>query len=77
MAAGGPPASPGADGDADGLPDALDMDANGNGLIDSFDANARPASSGLFSTLFLGFNTALNANAAGVDARPDRRGRGR
>jgi hypothetical protein len=66
LAAGGPPASAGADSDADGLPDSLDMDANGNGLIDSYDADARSPSSGLFSTLFLGFGQALNANAAGV-----------
>ncbi|MDX6597285.1 MAG: hypothetical protein QOE87_1172 [Gaiellales bacterium] len=68
-AAGGTPQNPGADGDADGLPNALDMDGNGNGLIDSFDSSARSPSSGLFSTLFLGFNQALNANAAGV-SRP-------
>lgn len=66
LAAGGAPENPGADGDADGLPNALDMDGNGNGLIDSFDSDARSPSSGLFSTLFLGFNQALNANAAGV-----------
>ena len=56
LTAGGAPANPGADGDADGLPNALDMDGNGNGLIDSFDSEARSPSSGLFSTLFLGFN---------------------
>jgi hypothetical protein len=66
LAAGGPSSTPGADSDADGLPDALDMDSNGNGLIDSYDANARPTSSGLFSTLFLSFGQALNANAAGI-----------
>ena len=42
------------------------MDGNGNGLIDSFDSDAPSPSSGLFSTLFLGFNQALNANAAGI-----------
>jgi hypothetical protein len=66
LSAGGPPSDPGADSDADGLPDAFDMDANGNGIVDSYDAAARSPSSGLFSTLFLGFGQALNVNAAGV-----------
>jgi hypothetical protein len=50
-AEGGGPASGGADPDSDGIPTALDLDANGNGKLDQTDPQAGPSSAGLFSDL--------------------------
>ncbi|MEW6581527.1 MAG: hypothetical protein AB1416_02035 [Actinomycetota bacterium] len=56
----------GADGDRDGLPNAFDADDDGDGTLDTVDPQSASANRGLFSTLFLPFHQALNANAAGV-----------
>lgn len=66
---GGPGAGdgPGTDPDGDGIPTALDLDANGNLRLDNADATAAtPRNGGLFSSLYVPFEDALNANAAGV-----------
>ncbi|MFN8121654.1 MAG: hypothetical protein U0237_04405 [Thermoleophilia bacterium] len=64
---GGGQAQPGGDTDRDGLPNALDADDNGNGVLDGNDPTAgSDTSSGLFTTVKTRLDTALNANAAGV-----------
>ncbi len=66
--------SAGADPDKDGVPSAMDIDANGNGVIDQVDPNApRPSGVRSFTNLFLGLGETVNVNAdptsaAGVDA---------
>ena len=52
----------GADPDRDGVPSAFDADDDGDLRLDAVDTGT-PSSAGLFSTLFLGFASALNANA--------------
>ena len=59
----------GGDPDGDGIPNLVDADDNGNLVLDAVDpvsAQESASNAGLFSTLFLGFEQALNANAAGV-----------
>lgn len=64
-------ALPGADPDHDGIPNAVDVDDNENGNIDAIDATdpttpTQSSGAGLFSTLFLGYQQALNADAGSV-----------
>lgn len=59
--------TPGGDGDRDGVADIVDIDANGNRVIDRFDPKAAQ-SAGLFSTLYTSLGQSLNVNAAGVTA---------
>lgn len=57
----------GTDSDGDGVPAALDIDANANGVIDAVDPTApRPAGFGVFSQLVLDLDQSVNANAGGV-----------
>lgn len=63
----------GADPDKDGVPSAMDIDANGNGVIDQVDPNA-PVVTGVrsFSNLFVDLDKTVNINAmpgsaAGID----------
>lgn len=64
---GGGGAQPGGDTDRDGLPNSLDADDNGNGVLDGNDpAAGSETSSGLFTTVQTRLHTSLNANAAGV-----------
>lgn len=55
-------ATGGEDPDRDGVPNAFDADDDGDLKLDGVDSGAS-SSAGLFSTLFLGFTNALNANA--------------
>lgn len=61
------PTNGGADTDADGVPNALDVDANGNGVLDSVDPQA-PATPGfgVFSQLFLTIDQTVNDDAAAI-----------
>lgn len=65
----------GADPDTDGLPNAIDVDANGNGILDTVDPAAPPIQNRLAWTslsLRTAYPDSLNANAAGVaDAQID------
>lgn len=57
----------GADPDGDGVPTALDIDANANGVIDAVDPAApRPSGFGVFSQLVLDLDQSVNASAAGI-----------
>jgi len=68
---GGGEASGGEDPDRDGIPSAYDADDDGDLTLDSVDTGTPPSSAGLFSTLFLGFTSALNANAGSTLAQVD------
>ena len=62
---------PGEDTDADGLPNVVDADDNGNAIIDQSDPEAPPEGGirgTIFSTLPLEPEQALNVNASGVTA---------
>ena len=63
-------AEPGADPDRDGVPSAFDADDDGDLKLDAVDSGT-PSSAGLFSTLFLGFTGALNANAGATTDQID------
>lgn len=64
---GGGGAQAGGDTDRDGLPNSLDADDNGNGVLDANDPTAgNETSSGLFTTLRTGLANSVNANAAGA-----------
>lgn len=59
----------GEDPDTDGLPNAIDVDANGNGILDTVDPAAPPIQNRLAWTslsLRTAYPNSLNANAAGV-----------
>jgi len=62
-------ADPGADSDLDGLVDALDIDDNGNGIIDNYDPSSSSSSSSdtfkVFSNLKLDLSESLNLHATG------------
>ncbi len=61
----------GTDPDGDGVPTALDIDTNANGVIDAVDPAApRPAGFGVFSQLVLDLDQSVNASAVGIT--PDR-----
>lgn len=60
---GGGGGAQGADPDRDGVASAYDVDDDGDLTLDSVDSGASASGAGLFSTLFLGFNEAVNANA--------------
>jgi hypothetical protein len=57
-------ATGGGDTDRDGLPDQLDLDANGNGRLDNYDSNAKASGSGFFSELYTDLQTGLNVDAS-------------
>ncbi len=60
---------PGADPDQDGVPNAIDVDDNGNKVVDAADpamANVRPGGIRSFTQIFLGLSETVN-----VDASPD------
>lgn len=60
-------AQAGGDTDRDGLPNSLDADDNGNGVLDANDPTAgNETSSGLSTTLRTGLANSVNANAAGA-----------
>ncbi|MEA2378013.1 MAG: hypothetical protein QOI45_1699 [Thermoleophilaceae bacterium] len=61
----------GADTDRDGVANAYDVDDDGDLTLDSVDSDASPSGAGLFSTLFLGFTEAVNANAGATRAQID------
>jgi hypothetical protein len=65
---GGPGAGqPGGDPDHDGIPSAIDADANGNGKVDAVDSgDAGNPGAGLFTDLQVDMASAINADAAGV-----------
>lgn len=69
QAGGGRPA--GEDPDRDGVASAYDADDDGDLTLDAVDTGARASGAGLFSTLFLGFTDALNANAGATRAQID------
>jgi hypothetical protein len=50
---------------------AYDVDDDGDLTLDSVDSNARPSGAGLFSTLFLAFSEAVNANSGVSRAQID------
>ena len=59
----------GTDPDRDGLTSNIDVDDNGNGILDNQDAAQRPTSAGLFATLNLRpGDVGTNVNATGVTA---------
>ena len=58
-------ANPAADTDGDGIPDAYDADDDGDLVLDGADDDT-PRGASIYTSLFLGFAEALNANAAGV-----------
>jgi hypothetical protein len=55
----------GGDADRDGLPDQLDLDANGNGTLDNYDSSAKASGAGFFSELYTDLHSGFN-----VDANP-------
>jgi hypothetical protein len=61
----------GADPDRDGVASAYDVDDDGDLTLDSVDSDASASGAGLFSTLFLGFSEAVNANAGVSRAQID------
>jgi hypothetical protein len=68
---GGGGSAPGADPDRDGVASAYDVDDDGDLTLDSVDSDASASGAGLFSTLFLGFNEAVNANSGVSRAQID------
>jgi hypothetical protein len=61
------PTSAGGDSDSDGVPNAFDIDSNGNGVLDSVDAEAPPAPGfGVFSQMFLTIDQTVNADASAI-----------
>jgi len=61
--------SPGADGDADGLPGALDVDDDGDEVLDMVDTSAGPPQNQLsrvFTNLYVRIHQSANANAGPV-----------
>jgi hypothetical protein len=60
----------GMDPDVDGVASAYDADDDGDLVLDSADSGSS-SNDGLFSTLFLGFSEALNANAGATSAQID------
>ena len=61
------PTSGGGDTDSDGVPNALDVDSNGNGVLDNVDPEApTPPGFGVFSQMFLTIDQTVNADAAAV-----------
>ncbi|MEA2420195.1 MAG: hypothetical protein QOE60_2401, partial [Thermoleophilaceae bacterium] len=63
--------APGADTDRDGVANAYDVDDDGDLTLDSVDSDAPASGAGLFSTLFLGFGEAVNANSGVSRAQID------
>lgn len=63
----------GTDPDRDGLPSNIDVDDNGNGILDNQDASQTPTSDGIFASMNLRpSDSGINVNAAGVtDAQID------
>ena len=63
----------GTDPDRDGLPSNIDVDDNGNGILDNQDASQTPTSDGIFATMSLRpSSSGVNVNATGVtDAQVD------
>ncbi len=63
----------GTDPDRDGLPSSVDVDDNGNGVLDNQDAAQTPTSDGIFAAMFLQpSSSGVNVNATGVtDAQID------
>lgn len=63
----------GTDPDRDGLPSNIDVDDNGNGILDNQDASQTPTSDGIFASMNLRpSNSGVNVNATGVtDAQID------
>lgn len=57
---------PGSDPDADAIPNAIDVDDNGNLKLDAVDTHTVSVNKGPVSTLFIEFQRGLNANASGV-----------
>jgi hypothetical protein len=68
---GGGPAAAGEDPDRDGLASSYDADDDGDLVLDGADGSSTSSSAGLFTTLFLGFRDALNANAGSTTAQID------
>jgi hypothetical protein len=60
----------GEDPDRDGVPNAYDADDDGDLQLDSVD-NGAGSTAGLFSTFFVGFTEALNANAGATSQQVD------
>lgn len=63
----------GTDPDRDGLPSNVDVDDNGNGILDNQDASQTPTSDGIFASMALTpRDSGVNVNATGVtDAQID------
>lgn len=63
----------GTDPDRDGLPSSIDVDDNGNGVLDNQDSEQAPTSDGIFASMVLRpSNAGINVNASGVtDAQID------
>ncbi|MFM8560975.1 MAG: hypothetical protein ACKOB9_02630, partial [Solirubrobacterales bacterium] len=63
----------GTDPDRDGLPSNIDVDDNGNGILDNQDASQAPTSDGIFASMNLRpSDSGINVNATGVtDAQID------
>ena len=63
----------GTDPDRDGLPSSIDVDDNGNGVLDNQDASQAPTSDGIFASMALTpRDSGVNLNATGVtDAQID------
>ena len=61
--------SAGGDSDSDGVPNALDVDSNGNGVLDNVDPEApAPPGIGVFSQMFLDIDQTVNADASAITA---------
>lgn len=57
----------GTDPDRDGLPSSIDVDDNGNGILDNQDASQAPTSDGIFAAMILRpSSSGVNVNATGV-----------
>jgi hypothetical protein len=61
-----PPPAPAADPDSDGVPNAFDVDDNGNLVLDNADPSGGTTGFSVFSQIFLGIDETVNANAGGI-----------